>query len=450
MFRRSFFSLLLLTALAGHVAIAQETAPATTYPAPLAKVELQDGDSIVFLGDSITHQRLYTQYVEDFFYTRFPHIRLKIHNAGVGGARAIDALDRFEKDVVAYKPKYVTILLGMNDGTYQAYNEEVFRTYERDMTTLLDKIAESGAKAIPMTPTMFDYRAVLLKPGRRDPAKLQLYNSVLAYYGMFLQEKAYERGLGFVDMYTPLNHITWEQRKTDPNFTLIADAVHPGANGQVVMATALIEGIGLKGPLSSATIRQTPKGKWAATSKGTKVSEITGDEQNLSFTLTADALPWVLPAEAKLGSELTHLGQQFSRESLSVVGLPPGTYRLTIDDIEVGTYGARQLATGIQLQNNEKTPQYQQALKVAELNKKRNEGPIGNLRGEWARFQGYARAKRDNNQENIAKIEPLIQTMDERVAAANAQAKEIEDQIFQINQPQPHKYVLTLVPAEKK
>src|SRR5690606_6656900 len=60
--------LLLLTA-------ALPSARAQEFAAPLGKLELQDGDSIVFLGDSITHQRLYTQYVEDFFYTRYPQMR---------------------------------------------------------------------------------------------------------------------------------------------------------------------------------------------------------------------------------------------------------------------------------------------------------------------------------------------------------------------------------------
>ena len=58
------------------------------HKAPLAKLDLKSGDSIVFLGDSITHQCLYTQYVEDYFYTRFPEMRLKFHNSGVGGAKA--------------------------------------------------------------------------------------------------------------------------------------------------------------------------------------------------------------------------------------------------------------------------------------------------------------------------------------------------------------------------
>ena len=70
---------------------------------PLRRMALNDGDSIVFLGDSITHQCLYTQYVEDFLYTRFPSKRFMIHNAGVGGARAWDALQRFDEDAARTK-----------------------------------------------------------------------------------------------------------------------------------------------------------------------------------------------------------------------------------------------------------------------------------------------------------------------------------------------------------
>src|SRR6185295_12861719 len=114
---------------AGLVHFATSAARAQDFKAPVARLDLVAGDSVVFLGDSITHQRLYTQYVEDFYYTRFPGLKIKFHNAGVGGARARDALDRFDRDVAAYKPKYVTVLLGMNDGSYIPYDEKTFQTY---------------------------------------------------------------------------------------------------------------------------------------------------------------------------------------------------------------------------------------------------------------------------------------------------------------------------------
>ena len=94
----------------------------------VTSMDLQDGDTLVFLGDSITHQCLYTQYVEDYYYTRYPDRRIRFYNAGVSGDKAGDALARFEGDVADWKPKYVTILLGMNDGTYRHFDRETFRS----------------------------------------------------------------------------------------------------------------------------------------------------------------------------------------------------------------------------------------------------------------------------------------------------------------------------------
>ena len=225
---------LILWQTAHVLASAQELAK------PVTEMKLEDGDSLVFLGDSITHQCLYTQYVEDYLYTRFPDKRFKIHNAGVSGARAWDALQRFDKDVAAFKPKYVTILLGMNDGEYQPFNRDVTDTYQQDMTLLLEKLDGIETTSILMTPTMFDSRAARAGRRERDPQMLAEYNSVLAYFGTWLREVATDEGRGFVDMWSPLNNITMEERKNDAKFTLIRDAIHPDAPGQVVMATAII------------------------------------------------------------------------------------------------------------------------------------------------------------------------------------------------------------------
>ncbi|NBV87196.1 MAG: hypothetical protein EBS01_13250, partial [Verrucomicrobia bacterium] len=56
------------------------TPSASTFAKIAPRVELKDGDTWVFLGDSITHQCLYTQYVEDYFYTRHPEKRIHFHN----------------------------------------------------------------------------------------------------------------------------------------------------------------------------------------------------------------------------------------------------------------------------------------------------------------------------------------------------------------------------------
>lgn len=447
------FCLIALVSLSAIAACLSAAEPAR----PLAKLELQDGDAIVFLGDSITHQRLYTQYVEDYFYTRLPHLRLRLHNAGVGGARAWDALQRFDQDVAAYKPKYVTILLGMNDGSYQPFNQAIFDTYRQDMTELLDRLKAIGATAIPMTPTMFDARADRAREkGNRNPEAALLYNSVLAYYGTWLRDVAQEQGLGFVDMWGPLNTITLEQRKTDPAFTLIGDAVHPGPDGQLVMAAAIINDLGLPRQVSNVVVT-LPSGdaQPRARAANGEVTNLQRTDDGVSFTFAAKALPWVFPEQARLGAKLTRVGHKLGKEALEVHGLPAGQYALLIDGVEVGRFSSEALERHIELQENEKTPQYQQALEVALLNKHRNEGPVGKLRGEWAQFQQFARARRaaqeqpDNQQAQmqLASMTEKVAGIEDRVAQHNADARALEDQIFQKNQPQPRQYVLKRVGA---
>ena len=432
---------------AACLVVSASFAAAADYPAPVKTLDLNDGDCVVFLGDSITHQCLYTQYVEDFFYTRYPHKRIRFHNAGVGGARAWDALQRFDRDVAAYKPKYVTILLGMNDGSYQPFVQDIFDTYQRDMNEIVEKITATGATPILMTPTMFDSRASRLRD--REGPREEYYNSTLAYYGTWLRDVAQRKGYGFVDMWSPLNNLTIDQRESDPKFTLIEDAVHPGPSGQLVMAYAILDDMGLRGPVSVIRVDLSGE-KPKSGGSGGKVTELQASNTGISFTWSAGSLPFVVPQEAQLGAKLLRLGHRASREALIVNGLAAGEYELLIDGTSVGKYPANRLAAGVELQENPATPQYQQALKVAELNKKRNDGPVHALRGEWSRFQGYMREKRkvaENPADTVAAgkvkaLEEQIAGMEERVLKHEADAKKIEDEIFSINKPEPHHYEL--------
>ncbi len=453
LFLAFLFTSLFSAAFSGNVVAEDAAVDLPPIPPMPAKIDLQDGDTFVFLGDSITHQRLYTQYVEDFFYQRFPERRIRFHNAGVGGARAWDALARISRDVTDYQPRYVSILLGMNDGSYQPFNPEIFATYKQDMTELLGKIKASGATPILMSPTMFDARAARLRPNARrprTPETLAEYNSVLAYYGRWLQDVAVESGASYVDMFSLLNDLTIDAREKDPAFTLIKDAIHPDAPGQVVMAYAMIDDLGLRSPVSNIRIQPDGNGGFKANAAGGQVENLTGTSDRIEFDWTAKALPWVLPEEAQLGVKLLNLGHKASKEGLEVHGLAAGKYEVVIDDIVIGNYVDVALSRHIELQNNSATPQYQQALQVAMLNKRKNDGPVRELRDGWRTFQSWARHDRQvgeqpNNQELTAvtqKERAVLQGLEEKIQQAEAAAKKIEDEIYQVNQPITRHYVI--------
>jgi lysophospholipase L1-like esterase len=447
---KTFKPILLSLALVTNV-FAQDNKAAA--PAPpsfkpiVTKMDLRSGDTVVFLGDSITHQCLYTQYVEDYFYTRFPATRIRFHNAGVGGDRAGDALRRFDEDVAGFKPKYVTILLGMNDGSYRDFDKATFDTYQKGMAEILDKASAIGATAIPMTPTMHDARAARM--GKAAEPRDTYYNGVLALYGAWLREQAQVRGLGFVDMYSPLNNLTIQERKKDPKFTLIKDAVHPGADGQVVMAIAVIDDICPKSPVSNITI-QDKDGRLTPAAANGKISDFQAGGEMISFTFTANALPWVLPAEAANGYKLTKAGHRNSMEGLTIRSLKPGKYELKIDGKSVGTWTDSQLAFRVELEENEKTPQYQQALQVATLNKEKNDKAMRPLRGLWSQLKGKRNALGRGSEAEKGSAKAAFEKWQEdefkpSVEKLKAQVKEFEDKIYQANQPQPRKYELSRV-----
>ena len=79
---------------------------------------LKKGDVVVVMGDSITEQRLYSNYLEIWSQTRFPSHDLVFRNVGIGGDTSGGGNGRFKRDVLPFKPTVLTVDFGMNDGGY--------------------------------------------------------------------------------------------------------------------------------------------------------------------------------------------------------------------------------------------------------------------------------------------------------------------------------------------
>ena len=392
--RRLFCHLAILIAAFSLAATTPAQSSAQTY----TELDLKDGDRLLFLGDSITHQVQYTQYVEDFIFTRFPHLNIEMRNAGVSGDKAGDALLRFDEDVAAFKPTHVTVLLGMNDGSYQHFNHDIFATYERDMGLLVDKLEALDAKVVMMGPSLFDTRVAQNRPpswirgDEQVSAMKRYYNAVLGFYSAFLREEAERRGHGYVDMIAPMARITFEQRSENPDFTMIGDAVHPGSSGQAVMAASIIEQMGLGGNTWAADVQKTRNG-WVVIGENADVSGLKGASASVSFKMQPKSLPWVLPAEARPGYEMYGASEKLSAMVLRVTGLEPGQYAVHINGELVDTLRSHSLATGVNLNDYQNTPMFEQAARVAQLNKQRNERGVKVLRDTWGRRRNRDRQR---------------------------------------------------------
>ena len=101
----------------------------------------------------------------------------------------------------------------------------------------------------------------------------------------------------------------------------------------------------------------------------------------------------------------------------------------------------------MELEGNEKTPQFQQALKVATLNKDRNDRVYQQIRGQYSQLKGQRRdlkvaEKAPDFADKQAAFEKWHGDMKAKVASLLEEARKLEDQIYQANQPAAHKYEL--------
>ena len=105
-----------------------------------------------------------------------------------GGGGPIER--RLERDVFAYKPTVMTIMLGMNDGSYRAFDDAIFETYATGYRQIVDSVKKNspGTRLTVIEPSPFD-------DVTRAPTFPGGYNSVLVRYGQFIKELATRPGI---------------------------------------------------------------------------------------------------------------------------------------------------------------------------------------------------------------------------------------------------------------
>ena len=335
--------------------------------------QLHDGDTVVFFGDSITNQRLYTVFTEAYVLTRFPRMRVTFVHSGWSGDRVTGGgggpIDlRLDRDVFAYGPTVITIMLGMNDAEYQPYDDGIFNIFANGYRHILDRIKAAAPQA----------RTTLLESSAYDdftrpPEFAGGYNSVLLKYGRLVRELGNKRELTVADLNAPVAGLLQAASAASPKPAqeLIPDRVHPSPGVHLVMAEALLQAWGA--PSVVSTVEIDGLSGTVAKSENTTVDSVVRQDA-LEWTQTDQALPMPLEREdATISLALRHSDfmDALNRETLRVTGLAAGRYSLQIDGEAVGVFEAPEFAAGINLASMT-TPMSRQARTVLDLTYRRN------------------------------------------------------------------------------
>lgn len=336
--------------------------------------QFQDGDRVCFVGDSITLGGSYHSYVYLYYLTRFPDREIRIFNKGVGGDRARDVLKRFNEDITRSEPTVSALMLGMNDIGRDLYltgkdnavkKQQHLDTYFKDMAKLIKQFEAIDSSIILITPSIYDETAEL------DQGIAEGANNALGKCSAFIAQTAGNMEQGYVDFYDAMLAFNTELQRDKLSATVVGpDRVHPRPEfGQFIMAYRFLKAQDVPRSVSEIVV-DAQRGLLSNTVQAC-VSSLKANGQGVSFTALESALPYPQTRFIAEALEVVPFEAEMNQQLLLISGLDDGIFELFIDGSPIGSWTADQFANGINLATIEATPQYQQALKVKQLNDER-------------------------------------------------------------------------------
>ena len=327
---------------------------------------LHGGDRVVFLGDSITEQKLYTTYIEAYTVTRFPKQTFAFWNSGWGGdtswlrmrshtdekalfaaqadeqqkmvEKAVDAC--LSRDVLSFKPTVVTVNFGMNDHNYEPFREDIFRAYVRSQTEIVKVLAKNGVRVVLLTPQPIEER-------RPDPDK-DPRNESLRKFSNGLKDVAAKQGALFVDQFDPYMAIMMREHAARADAcTGGGDAVHPSPVGHTLMAWIILKELKAPALVSSAELDVSGgQGSKVVRETQCRLSNVNYDNTTLSFDRADEALPMPVDERAMEALKLGPVLNDLNRYELKVAGLKADRYDVMIDGQLAASVTREELAKG--------------------------------------------------------------------------------------------------------
>jgi lysophospholipase L1-like esterase len=389
---------------------------------------LKDGDTVVFYGDSITAQRLYTKDVEDFVLTRYPTLHVRFVNAGVpgdsvNGGYAGTMAERVQRDVAPFHPAMITVMLGMNDGGWGFGGPEIEPNFQKGYRALLDALhkAAPDAAITLISPTPYDE----ITHGTEFPGYARIVDKLaadVAAAGADLQASG-DKNILVADFNHPLTDALDRAKQQFPELAplIVPDRIHPSETGHWIMAAALMSAWHVN-PLVSRVALNAAEAQVVEKDRST-VTDVEKLANGLKWTQLDEALPLPLDFNNAMTPVLVKVSDiaQLDQETLHVESLAPGRYDLTIDRKAVADFSREELQQGVNLALY-KTPMLDQARGVDGDEERR-------ATLDLAHFILVAEIKQSPS--SAVAEEKLIEGENEKDAAARTD-----------HEPKPHKFEL--------
>jgi len=209
----------------------------------MSAMKIPAGSTLLFIGDSITDCERefvgsglgsgYVSMVAEDFRNTWPPVEVTITNRGVSGNQIPDLEARWDADVLAHKPDWLAMKIGIND-VWQQFEcaletrEVAMANFEGVYRSLLERTRPELKGLILMSP-------YFIEPNREDPVR-----KLMDGFGGVVARLAQEFDAVFVDVQAGFD----EYLKTGSAQSLAEDRVHPNRSGHEIIAKAFLEAVG--------------------------------------------------------------------------------------------------------------------------------------------------------------------------------------------------------------
>ncbi len=205
---------------------------------------IQDGESMVLIGDSITDcgrrgaeapfGNGYVKLFIDLVTARHPERNIRFTNMGIGGNKVTDLRDRWEDDVIRHKPDWLSVKIGIND----------LHSYVRDAQTGVgvDHFRSTYSEILERAKTALSCRLILIDPFyiSTDRSGQSWCSRVLDALPAYI-EVVHELAQAYDARLIQTHDLFSEQlRYRDPG-RFCPEPVHPNLSGHMVIANALYD-----------------------------------------------------------------------------------------------------------------------------------------------------------------------------------------------------------------
>lgn len=196
------------------------------------KFLIEQRQTLICLGDSITQASDgYVSVMAALIGAKYPERAIGVLNAGIGGHKAPDLLARLDRDVLAHRPDWVTVNVGINDVWHglNGPNGVPMDVYEPTLDEIVERLQAANAQVVLVTPTVIG----------ENPDEAA--NQTLGGYVAAMERVAAARRTLLAPTHADFLLALRAGQSADPAFRLTTDGVHMNAVGNARMALTILD-----------------------------------------------------------------------------------------------------------------------------------------------------------------------------------------------------------------